>query len=458
MKYRYVFIEGQRDDRCLLLTLLHACFLSTLGIFLLTRALSVSAAGGTLLDRAKEHLANGQPAQAYELLLPLQSDRAGEVDFDYLLGIAALESNQPAEALFPLERVLAVQVDYPGARIAIARAYAKLGDRETARREFDLAAKAGGVPPQEEAKFRKDLERRSDSGTRVNGFISLSLGYDDNVNSTNTSSSVDTPSGTILLDDTRLGVEDGFGKLRAGIQLTHPVSNNLSVLAKASAFGRFNESADDEDFSAIDGQIGLRWKQDKNTTLTGSMFGSQFNRDYDHYRDSYGLILQLRHRLNRSSNLSGFIRATRLDYRAQSNRDAKQFLAGGSYIRAFGENRSSIGYVSVFGGTSDPDDDSRDDYGYNLMGLRIGAEFGLTPVLRPYVSGGYSYRKFDDNHRIFLKTRKDDRYQVRLGLRYVPVKKWTIKPEVSYANNDSNIVLNEYERTLFSVTVRRDFN
>ncbi len=457
MRYRRVFSESQGCLPELIQGFLHTCLLSALWAFLLAGSLSASAEDDTSLAQAKEHLARGQPNQAYELLRPLQPNRAGEPDFDYLLGVAALESNQPAVALFPLERVMAIQPDYPGARVAFARAYAKLGDVENARREFEAASKEGDIPTEDAAKFRKDLERTSGSGTRLRGFLELTLGYDDNVNSTTTSNSIGTPRGTIVLDDTIVGLEDWFGKLKAGVHLTHPVAKNLSVVGRASAFGRYNESANDRDFSAIDGQVGLRWKRGKNTA-TGSIFGSQFSRDYDHYRDAYGLVLQLQHRLNRSDNLSGFIRATRLDYMEQNNRDAKSYLAGGSYTHAFGEKRSSVAYLSMFGGTNDPDDNDWDEYGYDLVGLRVGAEFALTSTLRPFASGGYSYRKFDDDHRIFLKRRKDDRYQVRLGLRYKPVKKWTIKPEISYTDNDSNIVLNDYDRTLYSVTVRRDFD
>jgi len=48
---------------------------------------------------------------------------AGNLDYDYLLGIAALDSGQPDKASLALERVLAVTPDYVGAGSILARAY-----------------------------------------------------------------------------------------------------------------------------------------------------------------------------------------------------------------------------------------------------------------------------------------------------------------------------------------------
>ena len=64
-------------------------------------------------------------------------DRAGNPDFDYLLGIAALDSGHGERAVFALERVLAVQPSNALARAEIARAYLFIGEKDTARREFE---------------------------------------------------------------------------------------------------------------------------------------------------------------------------------------------------------------------------------------------------------------------------------------------------------------------------------
>ena len=55
-------------------------------------ALPALALGDALTDRATALLERSDAKAAYELLLPLESQRAGDPEFDYLFGIAALGS------------------------------------------------------------------------------------------------------------------------------------------------------------------------------------------------------------------------------------------------------------------------------------------------------------------------------------------------------------------------------
>ncbi|HUG75910.1 MAG TPA: tetratricopeptide repeat protein, partial [Burkholderiales bacterium] len=108
-------------------------------------ASSLVAFADELTDRARRLLQERQAQQAYQLLLPQESARAGDPEFDYLLGIAALDAGEPERAVFALERVLAVQPANHVARAEIARAYLALGERDTARREFETV-RAQSIP------------------------------------------------------------------------------------------------------------------------------------------------------------------------------------------------------------------------------------------------------------------------------------------------------------------------
>src|SRR5207244_648186 len=105
-------------------------------------------------------LAQKQPKQAYALLLPQEAARAGDPEFDYLLGLAALDSGELERAVFALERVLAVQPDNHLARAEIARAYLEMGARDAARQELEAALRHLCRP------FRR-LERNPQALARV---------------------------------------------------------------------------------------------------------------------------------------------------------------------------------------------------------------------------------------------------------------------------------------------------
>ena len=89
-----------------------------------------------LLQDADRLIKAGKADEAYALLEPEQSRRAGDPDYDYLLGIAALDSGRSTEAIFALERVLAVRPKHLQARAEIARAYLASGEKAAAKQEF----------------------------------------------------------------------------------------------------------------------------------------------------------------------------------------------------------------------------------------------------------------------------------------------------------------------------------
>jgi len=108
-------------------TLVLACLLTTF---------SLMALADETLDQAAELIKQKNFKPAYELLEPLESERAGEVDYDYLLGVAAIESGQVSRGIFALERVLAQQPNHLSARAMIAKGYFRGGEAENARAEF----------------------------------------------------------------------------------------------------------------------------------------------------------------------------------------------------------------------------------------------------------------------------------------------------------------------------------
>lgn len=90
-----------------------------------------------------------KPADAYNLLEPLDFEYSGNVRFDYLLGIAALDSGHPDKATLALERVLSVDPNFAGARLDMARAYFQLGDLPRAKTELEAVMKQD--PPRSRA-------------------------------------------------------------------------------------------------------------------------------------------------------------------------------------------------------------------------------------------------------------------------------------------------------------------
>ena len=215
-----------------------------------------------LTDRAKRLLEQKQPKQAYDLLLPQEATRAGDPEFDYLLGIAAIDSGEPERGVFALERVLAVQPNNHVARAEIARAYLALGERDSARREFETVRQQQ-VPADVKAAIDGYLSAIASADvTQVTGFLEIGFGYDSNVNSATGSNQIAVPSlGGIIatLDPTSTSNSDTFTALAGGINLTHKITREWAVVGGVAAAAKLNTHEDAFNTLNIDGNLGARW-------------------------------------------------------------------------------------------------------------------------------------------------------------------------------------------------------
>ena len=107
-------------------------------VMLCSHALAVVDA--TVVE-ARALIERGQPQQAFDLLAPFEAPRAGDPDFDTVLGIAANETGQFTRAVFALERALSVQPENARARAELGRALFAVGDNRASRR---VLLKPGG--------------------------------------------------------------------------------------------------------------------------------------------------------------------------------------------------------------------------------------------------------------------------------------------------------------------------
>ena len=78
-----------------------------------------AAADPATVERARAALAAGNAMQAYDELAPLQDRMSGQPEYDYLLGVAALDSGRNDEAIIAFERVLALIPNHAGAQMDI---------------------------------------------------------------------------------------------------------------------------------------------------------------------------------------------------------------------------------------------------------------------------------------------------------------------------------------------------
>jgi tetratricopeptide (TPR) repeat protein len=429
-------------------------------------SMSLSAFADETLTTASELLKQRNYKNAYELLEPLESERAGDLDYDYMLGVAAIEHGQISRGVFALERVLAQQPNNQNARAMIAKGYFRGGETENAKAEFQNIL--GQNPDPELTKLIEDnmsaVNKATGQATTFAAFIDGGFGWDSNINSATSNSSVAAPGIApglnLTLGATSREQSSKYVALTGGVSFKTPlasISKNLSLFgtAQASARTNWNESAFDPSYT--DFTLGLTYKKFIDQ-FTVALQRNNFDVDGDRFRKSHGVTGQWQRQLDDRNQISVFAQTSDLNYPNTGVRDAQRTIVGAGWGHSFVGDKAPVMYLSAYYGKEDTDESRFDFLSNDIYGARVGGQMVLNYKLVAYANASYEIREHDKTDPAFLQKREDDQFDFSVGLRYLPMPGWTIKPQLSYLNNDSNIGLFDFDRTVLSVNFRKDFN
>ena len=431
-----------------------------LGKAILAAALAAvisSALADALTDRAKQLLRDRQAKQAYELLLPQEPARAGDPEFDYLLGISALDSGEPERAVFALERVLAVQPANHVARAEIARAYLALGEREAARREFETVRRQQ-IPEDAKATVERFLSAIAAADvTQVRGYLEAGFGYDGNVNSATASSQIAIPGlGIATLNAASTRRPDHFGSFSGGVNVTHKLSEQWALVGGASGAIKINADEGQFDTLLADANLGARLTRGKEAFTLGAQL-QHFELDFNRYREVHGLVAQWQHSYHERRQATLFAQVSDLSYPTQSIRDAKRGVLGVAYGQALGGDYAPVVFTSAYIGQEREDADGVPHLGHDLAGIRIGGQIRIATGVSAFANAAYEQRKYGGPEPIFGVTRKDHQYDLSGGVSYLLRAATTLIGQITHTRNDSNLHLNDFDRTVVTASVRFNF-
>lgn len=430
------------------------------------------------LREADALLNNGKPADAYTLLEPLEFERAGEVRFDYLLGIAALDSGKADKATLAFERVLAVDPNFAGARLDMARAYYQLGDLPRAKTEFEEVLKQN--PPEA---ARVTIQKYLDAiaahdqakQTRISGYVEGVVGHDSNI--ANSTTQIFTPSGPILTGipfppaAKLAGVYEG---INAGAEISHSLNANWSVYAGADLRQHGNMTQTAYDTVSTDGRIGVMYAEARNVFKL-SLTGGQLYTANSMRRDSKGLSAEWQHVYSPANQVSAFAqygesRATGFpptspttDARIEGDTD--QIVVGAGWVHILADGKHALFGSIYFGKELDVSplplplkpSGGRADGKKQFEGLRAGGQVTILENWDGFVSVGWQSANYENSSYLIIGNRSEKIYDLTVGANWHLDKLWTVKPQVAFSKKESNIALYSFDRTDVSLTLRRDF-
>lgn len=411
-------------------------------------------------------ISSGKPGEAYDLLEPLEFERSGEVRFDYLIGIAALDSGKPDKATLAFERVLAVDPNFAGARLDMARAYYQLGDLARARSEFEIVLKAG-PPEAARATIQKYLAaidaQLHARDTRVTGYVEGKTGYDTNVNNATGQAQIVVPglgNAVFTLSPSNQKTKDAYLGFAGGLNVTQPVSEKVGLYAGADIRQRGNSVQTRFDSLSVDGRAGAAFTLSELDSLRVGILGGQYTLNNQHNRDSIGVSGEWGHVFSPANQTAVFFQqvAYRFVDQAMKTENFDQGVLGAGWRHVMPDGKSAVFSSLFYGAERDVAAGGRPDGKKRFLGARIGVQSELSEKTGVFANAGVIDGRYALTNSAFLLKRHEVLYDVAVGINWRWSKLWSLRPQLAWSHNQSNISLYSYDRIDASLTVRRDFN
>lgn len=431
-----------------------------LALFLFASLGSARAEVDALVQQANALLAQGQARQAFDLLEPLETPRAGDPDFDTVLGIAANETGQFTRAVFALERALSVQPGNARARAELGRALFAAGDTRASRRVL-LEAKQGSIPlgaADTIDQFLQAIDRSEEAArSSVKLYIESQIGHDTNINSGPGNPNVAVPAfggAVFTLTPSALETGAGFISLGGGISGRHVLDSRWSLIGNVSGHTRGNAGKSAFNTRQLDLNAGAAYRYERHELSAAVQLGTYALRGAS-ARDQAGVVGEWTYRPDGFHQWSSYVQWGRLSYPAQQIRDADRTVLGTNYAHAFRDGL--LVFAGGYVGLEKQRTSAAAQLGHRLVGIRLGTQKPVTGALALFASLGFENRHYGGPDPLFLVTRRDRQADLSMGFNWVPARYWRITPQLSLTSLKSTVPTSGFNKSILSVTVRRDF-
>ena len=431
-----------------------SCAIAAIGSLALP---AIAFAADDALLQATALLKAGHAREAYALLDTQAAERADDPEFDYVLGLAAIDSGHLAEAILALQRTLAIEPDHAQARAEIARAYAMAGDVNTARHEFSLVAGDPTIPDPVRQRFNglvRGLDKVNKPGLSVSGYVEAGAGYDSNINAATSASQLVIPLlaalGPATLSGNAQRQGDGFGLAEGGISVEYGLDRQSRLFASVFGSGHVNFRQ-----RAFDQALGVATIGYAYTTLSHDVFSlsaqsQRFWIDGSSYRAANGGIAQFTHVLGAERAIAVSGQVFDIRYQTDPLRNAKRYSGAVTYTDG--------GYsANVSGGTEQANAAASKYLSNGFVNGRLAAERPVAKSTTLFASLAIEHRQYNAPDPLFLVKRRDTQFDASAGLRYRLSRQFILSPQLGYTHNASNIALNRYDRVTSSLSLRLEF-
>ncbi len=416
-----------------------------------------NAADQQLLAAAQGMISDGKPLDALDLLSPYEFEHAGEKEYDYLLGLSLLDSGQAGQSVFAFQRVLALDPNFAGARMELARAYFDMSEFTLSRAEF-TTLQSLSPPANIQLAIEKYLSAIRNRTLRDkqgwSGYVQMGAGNDSNANS---APAVSNFLGFDLAEQSR-ETESSVISTVAGVSYDLPVNYFRTYYARSNLTHRSNNDATFSNSFSYDIAAGIRQSFESGDNINVSMQLYSTDVDGSSNNKGYNLNGQYNLKFSPADQLGIFARLGNIDYVETFDiKDAAQTVTGVSWVHILGlKSRPSL-IITLIAGQDDPEL-ATSPYGRDFSGIRFTAATALTHRLNIFTSIGSTSSSYEGQFFGIEDDREDDFSNFTLGMNWRFTKNWAFKALLNVSENTSNIDIFGYEKSELMLIARSDFS
>ena len=451
------------------------CFVG--GVMLIAPTISTAQSiEAALLQRAQKLLADGNAKQAFVELAAQQDRLAGMVDFDYLLGVAALDSGKIDDAIIAFERVLAVNPRNAGAQMDLARAYFTAGSLDLAKSTFENLRQSnppGGALLTIDRYLAAIAERQRTKVRSIVGYGEASLGYDSNITGvpSDFTKAVESAFNLPGVSPTGNSIQRKapFFGAALGVELTKPVSDGWALVGQGELKGRAYSKYSDFNSANIEARGGLmRSTENSQLRLTANL--GRLNqkglapgepRPYND-RNSKGVNGEYRFAANDKTLFGLGLGYSQIRFPTNNIEDINSATVSGSLTRTFdgtGQPMINLGAFVSRDTAVRRLADNESDKSKRVSGLRAYGQYSVSPTTYLFSGLGYTTRR--DTSAFARATQieygRDKSTDISIGANWRFQSKCALKAQWIYGRNTSNVAIYEYGRNEISSNIRCDF-
>ncbi|GGY38511.1 hypothetical protein GCM10011297_09600 [Bacterioplanes sanyensis] len=415
---------------------------------------------GNPLQQLRVAVEQGQYQLAYATAQQQLLQYEGDPSFDFYYGFSAAQTGHYQEALFVFERLISAYPEVIRYRLELARAHFYLDNLDGAEREFRraLAAEPPASVVSVVEQFLQRIERRRERREpQWQGGVSLSAGYDSNINAATDEDRIQLLDGqlTAILSEEQRANDSGFYQLRGHAQYLHPLSQRSGIDLRLGASRKDNGLNNEYDLNSAYADLGWRVMRSQHTFAVSAKY-RQYQLGGEAYQNELGAEFDWTTPL---SDHWSWATTTSVQQQNNQRNNALDLVQADLEL---GLNHATRRFNQQWRLQATTDIGDEQSLARNSLGLSWSFQYAVSSAAQWYGMALYQQQQFQNplpKTNLFAAgvTREEQLSQLALGYSRQLIPAMSVFFQLSWVNSSSNVMVYEYQRSLFESGIALSF-